>query len=367
VLHSADLLGALTERWIQLQADYHHDFDSRLLGAVRAPAVERRIDWLVASDRMDLRLLHAGMFKSGGYSLALLGRVFRANPPAVIHAHYGIFAAQHRHLARSLRCPLVASFYGYDATEDRYVNGRVWRARYRRLFRDVAAVFAEGPAMAGRVAALGCPEEKLRVVRLPADAAGLAGLVRQAPETFLVVAAGRFVEKKGFDTAIKAFARAFRGSDARLLMVGGGPLETELRQLADDEKIALQVSWLGALPFAEFMSAIARASVAVFPSRPAANGDSEGGAPVTLIETQWLGLPVLVSDHDDLPYVAAPEGSIVLPPTDIAAWADGLRALYESPSLLTTMGDAGSTFVRAKHSPEGNAQAREAVYRELSQ
>ena len=41
---------------------------------------------------------------------------------------------------------------------------------------------------------------------------------------------------------------------------------------------------------------------------------------------------------------------------------------YDAPadSLLATMGDAGSTFVRANHSPEGNAQAREAVYAELS-
>src|SRR5581483_4196549 len=119
-----------------------------------------------------------------------------------------------------------------------------------------------------------CPDEKLHIIRLPADAAGLAGIVGRKPDTFLVVAAGRFVGKKGFDTGVRAFARALRGRDARLLMIGGGELETDFRRLARDEGIADQVTWVGSLPFREFMSQIAGASVAVFPSRPAPDGDT---------------------------------------------------------------------------------------------
>lgn len=365
VLHSTLFLGVVTERWIQTQVDAQREFQARLLGYKIAPGSRRRNDWLVAADRLDRRLLHRGLYRSGGYSLALLGRTFRSNPPAAIHAH-GVVASQHRKLAHSLGCSLVASFYGYEVSGDRFVESRAWRARYRRLFEDAAAVLVEGPSMANRVAALGCPEERLRVVRLPADAAGLRGIGRRLPETFLVVAAGRFAGKKGFDTAIRAFAKALRGRDAKLLMIGGGPLEAEYRRLANDEGIVDQTGWLGSLPFEEFMSRIAGASVAVFPSRRAPDGDTEGGAPVTLIETQWLGVPALVSDHDDLPFVAAPDGSTVLPPTDVDAWAEALRSLYDNPTLLDAMGDAGALFARANHSPEGNARAREAIYAELA-
>ena len=366
VLHSTMLLGSLTERWIQTQVDSQLIFDARILGRTAAPGREPPASWIAASDDWRSRLCHRGMFMSGGYSLALLEHRFRDNPPSAIHAHFGVVATQHRHLARRLRCPLVASFYGYDASMDRYIKARAWRARYRRLFRDVSAVLVEGPVMAGRVAALGCPETKLHIVRLPADAAGLAGVVRRTPDTFLVVAAGRFVGKKGFDTSLRAFARALRGRDARLLMVGGGELEADYRRLARDEGIADQVTWLGSLPFVEFMSQIAGASVAVFPSRPAPDGDTEGGAPVTLIETQWLGVPALVSDHDDLPFVAAPGGPRVLPRSDVDAWAEALRALYESPGLLVEMGAAEAAFARANHSPEANATARETLYRAVA-
>jgi colanic acid/amylovoran/stewartan biosynthesis glycosyltransferase WcaL/AmsK/CpsK len=367
VLHSTMLLGSIPERWIETQVNAQQQFDARILGYSTAPGTERRANWLVASDRLGSRVLYGGMFKSGGYSLALLGRQFRANPPAAIHAHYGVAAAQHRHLARNLGRPLVASFYGFDASRDQYVGSRLWRARYRRLFRDVAAVLVEGPSMAERVAALGCPAEKLHIIRLPADAEGLATVVRRPADTFLVVVAGRFVAKKGFDTAVRAFAKAFRGRDARLLMVGGGELEADYRRLARDEGIAEQVTWAGSLPFAEFMSQIGRASVAVFPSRSAPDGDTEGGAPVTLIETQWLGVPTLVSEHDDLPFVTAPDGAKALPRTDVAAWADALRSLYDSPALLSETGDAGAAFVHANHSPQANAAAREALYARLSE
>jgi colanic acid/amylovoran biosynthesis glycosyltransferase len=114
------------------------------------------------------------------------------------------------------------------------------------------------------------------------------------------------------------------------------------------------------------MGHIAGASVALFPSRTAPDGDTEGGAPVTLIETQWLGVPVLVSDHDDLPFVAAPDGSLVLPATDVDAWAEALQALYQSPSSLREMGGSAMAFAKAHHSPEANAAAREALYGEVS-
>jgi colanic acid/amylovoran biosynthesis glycosyltransferase len=365
VLHTTDLLGKLTERWIQTQVDAQSEFDARLLGLRIAPGAARHPSWFVASDRLHLCALYLAMLKSGGRGGDLLARMFRANPPALIHGHFGVVAANHRSLSRRLGAPLVASFYGYDASMDAFVGSVAWRSRYRRLFEDAGAILVEGPRMAERVAALGCRQEKLRIVRLPADAAGLHGIVRRAPDTFLAVAAGRFIGKKGFDTAIRAFAKALRGLDATLVMAGGGELESEYRSLARDESIAEQVVWRGALPFAEFMSQIGGASVALFPSRSAPNGDSEGGAPVTLIEAQWLGVPALVSHHDDLPFVAAPDGSIRLEAGDVDAWAEALRTLYESPRLLESMGDAGAAFARANHSPEGNARAREAIYAEL--
>jgi colanic acid/amylovoran biosynthesis glycosyltransferase len=362
VLHSSPLLGNLTERWIQVQADADEDIPSRIIGLELADGQSRRGDWLLTSDRRDLWLAYKGMFKSGGISTMWLAQAFRQSPPVALHCHYGPPAAQQRWLAKALDCRFVASFYGYDACRTKYVQGPIWRRRYRALFTRTDAIIVEGPAMAARVLALGCSEKKIAIVRLPADAAGLASCQRPKPDFFRVVVAGRFVEKKGFDIALRAFGRALRGKDAQLLLVGGGPLEAEYRKIIAEERLATQVKWAGRLPFSEFMGCVSTGHLAMHPSRTARNGDSEGGAPVTLIEAQWLGVPGLVSDHDDLPFVAAPGGSVVLNATDEEQWAEALRSLYENPGELTRMGLVAGQFAAAYHSPGANAAARKLIY-----
>ena len=266
-------------------------------------------------------------------------------------------------LARALDRPLVVSFYGFDASAGRFTKSRRWRRAYARLFDQAAGVLVEGPAMGERVEALGCPAELIEVIRLPADADALAEIEPRRGDAFTIVAAGRFIEKKGFDTAIEAFARcAAAMPDAKLCLVGGGELEAELRSQAAALGIALRVAFAGRLPFGEFMSAVGAADLALYPSRTASNGDSEGGAPVGLIEAQWLGVPSIVSDHDDLPFVCAPQGSVVLPPRDVDAWADALLDLYGDRARLAEMGKASARFVRELHSPEATGAQRESVY-----
>ena len=131
--------------------------------------------------------------------------------------------------------------------------------------------------MADRLARLGCPEPKIHVVRLPADSDGLHSIARKTAEPFTVALAGRFVEKKGFELGIKAFAAAFGGrSDARLLLIGSGELADSYCRLAARLGIEDQTELTGELPFGSFMTRLASAHVALYPSRVAADGDSEG-------------------------------------------------------------------------------------------
>ena len=364
VLHSIWRPGnvELTEGWLDVQVANAARFDSRLLAPDLPRSGERPPEWLVARDRLDLRLAYRASQRLRGLSGAWLARPLRANPPAVLHAHYGHRAARQLPLARALGAPLVASFYGADATLNLFTASPRWRRTYARLFDFAAAVLAEGPAMAARLEALGCPPEKLRIVRLPADAEALERVSPRHGDGFVTCMAGRFIAKKGFDVGVRAFARALRGApDASLLLVGGGELEGELRRAVAEERITEQVRWAGRLPFDRFMAEVGAADLAMYPSRVGPDGDSEGGAPVTLIEAQWLGVPSLVSEHDDLPFAAAP-GSVVLPPDDVDAWAEALAELYEDRARLSSMGKEAAIFARAEHSPAVNLHGREAVY-----
>ncbi|OJU96165.1 MAG: hypothetical protein BGO23_01180 [Solirubrobacterales bacterium 67-14] len=368
ILHSTPVLGHITQRWIDSQVNATDRYDSRILGASVADECTVEDErWIVPRRGSAAWLSYRGMSVTDGFSPLYLAARMRQHRPDVIHVHFAPPAAQLTRFASLLDRPLVTSFYGYDATLNRYRESWLWRRPYMRLFRRASAFVVEGPAMADRVAGLGCPEERIRVVRLPADQQSLGSVVPRKTDEFTVVAAGRFVEKKGFDLAILAFARAFAGrTDAKLILVGGGPLEGAYRQQVAELGIEPQVEWAGRLQHHEFMTRVASAHVAVYPSVTASNGDGEGGAPVTLIEGQWLGVPSIVSAHDDLPFVAAPNGSITLETRSPHSWSDALRSLYEQPAKLEAMGVAAREFARSKHGPEANAVGREEIYDEVS-
>lgn len=366
VLHSALTLGALTEGWIDTQVAAAARYPARLLGSAADASMPAAKHWLVAENRLDLQVSARCLMRSQGLSGLYLAAHIRSAAdgrlPALVHAHFGGTAARHLPFSRALSVPLVASFYGADAANSS-VQTRRWRRRYSRLFDEVSAVIVEGPALAERLTELGCPTGKISVVRLPTGVPALCSLGWRPRADFVATIAGRFVEKKGFDTAIRAFARALRGRpDARLQIIGTGKLEPMYRSVAVEEQVESQIDWLGALPFSEFARHVASSSVALFPSRSARDGDSEGGAPVTLIDAQWLGVPAIVSDHDDLPFVAAASGSVVVPSTAVDDWAEAMLSFYQAPEKLKTMSAAAEAFARAHHSPEANVIARENVY-----
>lgn len=363
VLHVSYELGALTERWLGIQTRPGPRYASLALTRQVSPGEAREPHWIVSKDSTRSWILHRLAARTGGRSATALASIV---PPgaSVVHAHFGPTAWAHLRLARRLGAPLVAAFYGEDACSEAFVGSARWRRRYGQLFEAAAAVLAEGPSMAERVTALGCPSDKVHVVRLPADADSLAGLSWSPPTNrFRVVAGARFTEKKGFDTAVAAFARGLGDKpDAELVLIGGGALEPELRRVSVEFGVADRVSFPGLLPHSQFMDTFATSHVAVFPSRTASNGDSEGGAPVTLVEASWVGIPSVVSDHDDLPFVTGREGSIVVSEPTVDAWATVLRELYERRERLTAMSDAVCAFVRDQHGPRRNALERELIY-----
>ena len=144
----------------------------------------------------------------------------RAFEPSLIHAHYTTTA----YLVGSItRAPLVAGAYGFDVT----VMSRrgAWRRAYAHLAERAAVTLVEGPFMAATLAGLGFPPERIAVVPIAAGLEAIQPAPRVDAGAVRVLACGRFVEKKGLDHAIEAFARALPalGEDAELRSSATGP------------------------------------------------------------------------------------------------------------------------------------------------
>src|SRR5207248_73103 len=93
---------------------------------------------------------------------------------------------------------------------------------------------------------------------------------------------------------------------------------------------------------------MAAAHAFVLPSVTAEDGDQEG-TPVSLMEAQASGLPVLSTRHSGIPEVVRDgETGFLLPERDVAALAEKTLFLIEHPEICLRMGARGREHVEAQ-------------------
>ena len=278
----------------------------------------------------------------------------------VLHSHFGDVGWQDLRAAAYAHTPHVVSFYGHDAGSLPQVPP--WRDRFRDLFGRARLLLAEGPAMAQRLEALGCPRESLAVLHLgvPLDTLPFLPSVWDGSGTLRILIAGSFRAKKGIPLALAAAARLRADLPVQVTLVGdagpGPASQAEKVRILDamrEHDLGADLRWLGTLP-PRGLRAEARAHhVLLAPSLTAPSGDTEGGLPVTLLEMAALGVAVVTTRHADIPELVqhqvtgllADEGSV-------DGLVEGVRWLVlhtaEWSSMLLAAARASRSLVRRK-------------------
>lgn len=263
--------------------------------------------------------------------------------PDVLHAHFGNRALEVLPLARRLQLPLITSFYGRDMS--RQPSGQPPLARcYEELFSTGVLFLAEGPAARLRLINLGCPQEKIAIQRLGIDLQRHAYSLRTRAlkDPFRVLMAARFIEKKGFEFGVEAFAGAARGDRRLSLTIVGeatqhseSVIKARLQEIVRRHDVGAQVRFAGAVSREE-LDTLARAHhVLLHPSVTAVDGDSEGGHPVVMTELAATGMPIIATHHDDIPQVVLDEQSGWLcQERNIEQLSEAIRDASNSPDKL---------------------------------
>jgi glycosyltransferase involved in cell wall biosynthesis len=145
-----------------------------------------------------------------------------------------------------------------------------------------------------------------------------------------VLAVGRHVEQKGFDLLLRAWPAVLsRVPEARLRIVGDGPLRTSLTAQADALGISPTVQWIEQTK--EMVDEYRSAAVFVLPSR-------YEGMPLALLEAQALGVPAVAFDCPTGPReVIGADTGIVVPPLSVNALAGALTSLLVQPDVRKRM------------------------------
>ncbi len=323
----------------------------RVLGAARRVLEPRYWDGAVFDALNPLRGREVWSLVPGYTALSFAGN----DDYDVVHVQFGHLAplAQRILAKRGSRAKLVVSFRGADTTSHLARNP----ALYRSVFAHGALFMPVSEDLRQRLLEAGSPPERTVVHRSGVDLRRFEYRARRRGEgePTEVLFVGRFVEKKGLRDALNAFAGALDalGSGAaRLTLVGSGPLEAEMRALADQLGIEYAVRFAGALDADEVARLMGSSHLLLAPSVTAANGDKEG-VPNVIKEAMASGMPVLSTVHGGIPELVDDGVSgYLVAEHDVAGLRDRLIQLVKAPDSWALLGRAGRAKVEQEYDSE---------------
>lgn len=317
--------------------------------------------------KLTYRILNRLIYKNNPFE-NFLRENSRRIKPAFFHAHFAPAGIMAMEIAHKMEMPLLTTFYGYDVSE--LPKKEEWQGLYKRLFEIGSLYIVEGPFMKNELIGLGCPEQLIKINHIGLNVSEYPFKMRAPGDNgrTRILMGGRFVEKKGLEYGIKAFALALKELDhIELRIVGDGPLKDSLVELVDKLGISDHVKFLGFATHAQFKQEIFKAQIGLVPSVTAVSGDSEGGAPKTLLEMQASGLPVIVTDHADIPNVVlADKSAIVVPQRSEQALSEALQRMLMNPESWEAYGRKGSEYMADEFALEKTVSELEAIYDDVA-
>jgi glycosyltransferase involved in cell wall biosynthesis len=176
-------------------------------------------------------------------------------------------------------------------------------------------------------------------------------------EDGLIAFAGRLVSEKGLDTLLRALVLV---PDARLEIVGDGPMGPVYRDLADELGISLRVSFLGSMGFSGVAEAYARSSVVCVPT---ACDEAFGFAAA---EAMAMRRPLVVTPSGALVEMCAERRGFAAAGRDPAALATCLQEALADDQQRLDRARRASTFAVEMFSADRVGSAYESVYEEIA-
>jgi glycosyltransferase involved in cell wall biosynthesis len=294
-----------------------------------------------------------------------LARLVRQNDVRLVHARSRAPAWSARFAARRLGVPFVTTWHGVYSEN---VPGKRW---YNSVMASGDLVIAISGYVAARLAALGVPEAKIRLIPRGVDTAlfdpqavsgervhKLAQAWRLPEGAPVVMLPGRLTRWKGGEVLLRALT-ALRRQDAVAVFVGDGGFGGTLESIAASLGLTGRVRLGGQCD--DMPAALMLADVVVCPSlEPEPFGR-------TVIEAQAMGRPVIAANHGGAAEtIQDGDTGWRVAPGDAQALAEVIDfALALPPAARTTLGAIARAAVLEHFTTAAMQAATLAVYREV--
>lgn len=288
----------------------------------------------------------------------------RSTSPDILHCHLFHANAMGLIAGRIARVPfIILTEHGLDVIGGSARN--VMRVVYSRLADGIIAIsessgrklrgFPFMPVKKVRVIHNGIPPIRINMSRR--DILARIGL-EVIPGDILVASLSHFRREKGVDIAIRAIAEpTCRALPVKLVLVGSGPLESELRELCDRLGVKDRVIFAGfRSDAADILSAC---DIFVLSSH-------EEGLPITLLEAAALGKASIASNVGGVPEVLdSGVSGFLVAAGDAPALSEAIARLAVDESLRIAWGRKLNENYRERFSVDSMIRHTMNYYREV--
>ncbi|MEY3737173.1 MAG: hypothetical protein RLZZ251_889 [Actinomycetota bacterium] len=274
--------------------------------------------------------------------------------PDLIHSH--TFKAGLLMRLGKKSVPIIHSFHGHHLYDPEFGAGKraVLNVIERRLAKRSDAIVTIGTKVRDELLAQGIGNAD----QYTAIAPGIVALERRdrlavrnrlgiSKDALVVMWLGRFTEVKRPDRVVE-IARSI--PNAVFVLAGGGEL--------------LEKSRVGAPSNVVFVGFEDKNDMWAIADIGLCTSDSEG-MPLSLIEAQMAGVPVVSTDVGSVAEIVSDGESGFVAPRDSAALAERIKKLLESPQLRAEMGERSRSRASELFSAKTMVDAHLALYRKV--
>jgi glycosyltransferase involved in cell wall biosynthesis len=286
-------------------------------------------------------------------------RVLGETPVDLVHAHWvvpnGPPAAWALRGKRGETVPLAIGLHGSDVF---MAEKPLVRSVVGRVLARAELLTGCSPELVDRVAALGFPAERSRVIPYgvdveqfapvwEGDGSGAAQWRRELgihQEATVLLGVGRMATKKGFHVLLDALPTLFgRFADLHVVLAGGGDREEEFRRRTErlPDGGGARVHFPGSVTRDRLPDLYRAADLFTLPAVHDPKGNVDG-LPNVILEAMASGLPVVASEISGIPLaVEHHRTGLLVPEKDAGALAGALAELLADPSRGENLGRAG--------------------------
>ncbi|CEL25138.1 glycosyltransferase [Methanobacterium formicicum] len=183
---------------------------------------------------------------------------------------------------------------------------------------------------------------------------------------FQILSVGYLIERKGFEYLIRAMPLVLeKHNQARLKIVGSGPLESKLKELIYELDLGDEVEIVKNVSDEELLMIYNSSDLFVLPSIVDSQGNTEGLG-VVLLEAMACGLPVIGSDVGGIPDVINEKWTgFLVRPKNIQDLFNNITYLIENGDIKEKVADSGNKKVKVIFNWNSLSNQYLWVYREI--